>query len=66
MINSLLSDPTVRMLEQTMSFTEQRHQVLVEDIANIDTPGFVQRDLSVAQFLKARYDQLARAITMKL
>ena len=53
MIGALLSDPAVRMLEQTMSFTEQRHQVLLEDIANSSTPGYVQRDLPVAQFQEA-------------
>ena len=60
MIDSLLSTPTIRMLEQTMSFTQQRHQVLAEDIANIDTPGFVQRDLSVAQFQKALREAFKR------
>jgi flagellar basal-body rod protein FlgB len=50
MIAGILSNPTVRMLEQTVSFTEQRHAVLVSDIANADVPGFVQRDLSVADF----------------
>lgn len=60
MIDSLLSSPTIRMLEETMSFTEQRHQVLAEDIANIDTPGFVQRDLPVAQFQKALREAFTR------
>jgi len=59
MIDSLLSSPTTRMLEQTMSFTEQRHQVLAGDIANADTPGFVQRDMSVADFQKS----LRQAVT---
>jgi flagellar basal-body rod protein FlgB len=60
MITSVLSDPTVRMLEQTMSFTEQRHQVLAEDIANADTPGFVQRDLSVTEFQKSLSEAVKR------
>src|SRR3954468_11878746 len=50
MIDSLLNSPAVRMLEQTVSFTEQRHEVLLADIANSSTPGYVQRDLSVAEF----------------
>jgi flagellar basal-body rod protein FlgB len=61
MIDSLLTSPTVRMLEQTLSFTEQRHQVLAEDMANITTPGYVQRDLSVAQFQKALRDAITRS-----
>jgi flagellar basal-body rod protein FlgB len=53
MIAEILSNPTIRMLEQTVSFTEQRHAVLVSDIANADVPGYVQRDLSVADFQEA-------------
>ena len=60
MIDSLLSSPTIRMLEQTMSFTEQRHNVLLADIANSDVPGYVQRDLPVAQFQHALQDALRR------
>ncbi len=60
MIDTLLSNPTVRMLEQTMSFTEQRHNVLLADIANASTPGYVQRDLPVAQFQKALRDAVKR------
>lgn len=60
MIDSLLSNSIIRMLEQTMSFTEQRHQVLAEDIANADTPGFVQRDLSVADFQKSLREAVKR------
>ena len=58
MIDALLSSPTVRMLEQTMSFTEQRHNVLLADVANADVPGYVQRDLPVAQFQKALQEAL--------
>lgn len=60
MISSLLSTPTTRMLEQTMDFTEQRHNVLLEDIANASTPGFVQRDLSVAEFQKSLQQAVKR------
>jgi flagellar basal-body rod protein FlgB len=58
MIDSLLSNPTITMLEQTVSFTEQRHNLLVGDIANGSTPGYVQQDLSVQDFQKS----LRRAI----
>src|SRR4051812_45273043 len=50
MIDSLVSSSTVKMLEQTLNFTEQRHEVLLEDIANVSTPGFVQKDVSVGEF----------------
>jgi flagellar basal-body rod protein FlgB len=60
MIDALLTSPSIRMLEQTMSFTEQRHNVLVADIANADVPGYVQRDLPVAQFQQALQDAIKR------
>jgi flagellar basal-body rod protein FlgB len=60
MIDSLISSPTIRMLEQTLDFTEQRHNVILEDIANVSTPGFVQKDVSVAAFQKSLQDAVAR------
>ena len=60
MIDALISSPTIRMLEQTLDFTEQRHNVLIEDIANASTPGFVQKDLSVDEFQKSLSKAVAR------
>jgi flagellar basal-body rod protein FlgB len=60
MIDSLVSTPQIRMLEQTMNFTEQRHQALLEDIANISTPGYIQRDLPVEEFQGALRDAVSR------
>ena len=60
MIASLVSTPTTTLLEQTLNFTEQRHNVLLEDIANVDTPGYVQRDVSVEKFQGALQDAVAK------
>jgi flagellar basal-body rod protein FlgB len=38
------------VLEQVVSFTQARHGVLAGNIANIDTPGYKSRDLSVETF----------------
>jgi flagellar basal-body rod protein FlgB len=38
------------VLEQVVSFTQARHGVLAGNIANIDTPGYKSRDLSVKSF----------------
>jgi len=38
------------MLEQTLSFTEQRHNLLLDNIANVSTPGYVQKDVPVEAF----------------
>src|SRR6476646_368496 len=50
MIDNLLSSPTTRMLEQTLSFTEQRHNLLLDNIANVSTPGYVEHDVPVEHF----------------
>jgi flagellar basal-body rod protein FlgB len=59
-IENLLTSSTTRMLEQAVNFTEQRHQVLLEDIANTSTPGYVQKDLSVGQFQASLRDAVSR------
>ena len=48
------------MLEQTVNFTEQRHDVLLEDIANVSTPGYVEKDLSVAKFQATLRNAIAK------
>ena len=60
MIQSLLSDPTVQLLEQSLNFTEQRHQVILQNIANVSTPGYMQQDVSVAGFEQALRDAVDR------
>jgi flagellar basal-body rod protein FlgB len=60
MIDALISTPTIRMLEQSLDFTEQRHNVLIQDIANSSTPGYVQKDLSVDEFQKSLTTAIAR------
>jgi flagellar basal-body rod protein FlgB len=56
MIDGLISNPTVDLLEKSLSFTEQRHQVILQNIANVSTPGYVQQDVSVAGFQQAMRD----------
>ncbi len=60
MLDSLISSPAIKMLEQTLNFTEQRHNVLIEDISNVDTPGYVQKDVSVDQFQQSLQSALAK------
>jgi len=37
-------------LAHALSFTEQRHRVLAHNVANVETPGFVARDLPEQEF----------------
>lgn len=50
MIQDLVTSNQIELLERTVSFTEQRHKLILENLANIDTPGYVQKDASVTEF----------------
>ncbi len=47
---SLFRSTTIPVLQQTINFSEERHAVLAGNIANVDTPGYEFRDLSVEDF----------------
>jgi flagellar basal-body rod protein FlgB len=49
-LDRLINQGSVPVLEQLATFTEARQSVLGEDVANISTPGYVQKDMSVDQF----------------
>lgn len=52
MFSSMFSDAATKGLEQTVAFTERRHAILAGNVANMDTPGYKTRDLSVDDFQK--------------
>jgi flagellar basal-body rod protein FlgB len=52
---------TVPALEQTVAFAQRRHEVLAGNLANLDTPGYRTRDLSVADFQNALADSIEAA-----
>lgn len=52
-IDNLVGKTSIPVLEQLMQFTAARHELLVNNIANIDTPGYRVADLSVADFQQA-------------
>jgi flagellar basal-body rod protein FlgB len=49
-LDRLLNQGSLPVLEQLATFTETRQSVLAEDVANVSTPNFVQKDLSVDEF----------------
>ena len=51
---------TLPVLEKALAFTEARHRVLVENIANVDTPGYRTKHLDAAAFQEALGKALAR------
>lgn len=50
MWTSWLQSSTVPALTQTLEFAEKRHNLLASNIANMDTPGYETRDISVDDF----------------
>ena len=49
-IERLLNQGNAPLLEQVVHFSSQRHRLIAENIANVDTPGYRQKDLSVERF----------------
>lgn len=50
MLSNMFDSSSLGALEQVVKFTQARHGVLAGNIANIDTPGYKSRDLSVDTF----------------
>ncbi len=63
MFTSLFQSTTIPVLQEVVSFAQARQAVLAGNIANIDTPGYQTRDLSVEDFqtrLKQAMDRARR------
>jgi flagellar basal-body rod protein FlgB len=41
----MTSTPIIQLLEKYLSVTTERHQMIVSNMANIDTPGYRTRDI---------------------
>jgi flagellar basal-body rod protein FlgB len=53
MLDMFFDNSSMPVLQQVMAFTERRQEVLAHNVANINTPGFRQTDLSVREFSEA-------------
>lgn len=60
LIDGLLNRGSMPVLEQVMSFTEARHEVLADNISNFDTPGYKVKDLPVEEFFSALREAVTR------
>ncbi len=50
MYSSLFDSTSIPVLEQVVNFSQARQNVLAGNIANVDTPGYKTRELSVHDF----------------
>jgi flagellar basal-body rod protein FlgB len=63
-IEHFLNEGSAPLLEQVVHFTAARHRLIAQNIANVDTPDYRQKDLSVAKFqalLRERLDTARRS-----
>ena len=49
-VERLLNQGNAPLLEQMLRFTEARHRLMQENAANIDVPGYRQKDLDLGKF----------------
>lgn len=61
MTPDLFDNTTIPILQEVMNFAQARHNVLAGNIANVDTPGYKVRDLSLETF----QDKLKEAIAAR-
>lgn len=50
MLSGMFQSTTIPMLQEVLDFAQTRHTVLAGNIANLDTPGYKVRDLSLKDF----------------
>lgn len=50
MFDSIMTGSSINVLQHVAAFAEARHGLLAGNIANLDTPGYKTRDLSVENF----------------
>jgi len=48
--SSIFQSTTIPVLQEMVNFSQVRHTMLAGNIANLDTPGYQFRDLSVEDF----------------
>ena len=60
-IDRMLNDGAAPVLEQMLQFTTARHQLIAQNVVNISTPGYQQRDLSLSKFQSKLAERAAEA-----
>ena len=58
-IERLINQGNAPLLARTLEFTAARHRLIAENVVNVDTPGYVQRDMSLEKFQAMLRDRVA-------
>ena len=60
MFQRLFNQSDAPVLEKMLQFTAARHKVIAENVVNISTPGYKQKDLSLEKFQQMLSDRIDR------
>lgn len=60
-LERLMNQTSAPLLERVLDFTAARQKLIAENIANVDTPGYLQKDLDVERFNAMLRDRVERA-----
>jgi flagellar basal-body rod protein FlgB len=58
MFERLLNQSDAPVLERMLEFTAKRHNLIAENVVNISTPGYKQKDLSLEKFQEMLSDRI--------
>lgn len=61
MLNTIYNKGSIPVLEQILFFTAERHKIIANNIANVDTPGYIPKDLPVDEFKSQLLEAIERA-----
>jgi flagellar basal-body rod protein FlgB len=50
---SFFSSGAIPFLERGLSFAAERHRLILDNVANVDTPGYLRKDLDPEAFRRA-------------
>src|SRR5690242_19598918 len=62
-LDRLVNQGSTPLLEQMLQFTAARHRLIAENVVNISTPGYRQKDLSLEKFQQMLAERAAQAET---
>jgi len=57
-IEKLLNQGNAPLIAKMVEFTEKRHELIAENVANISTPNYVQKDLDLREFQTQLRDRI--------
>ena len=60
MFERLLNQSDAPVLEKMLQFTAARHNLIAENVVNISTPGYKQKDLSLEKFQEMLSDRIGQ------